>query len=95
MASHRQKMVRCVVSAFGWRDIARPNEAVFGNVGSYVSFRMREADARRLVSGNDGFNANVISDLGRGEVVAQLLQDGFARTRLLRLPTGRKRTTTI
>lgn len=52
-------------------------EAIFGNVGSYISFRMREEDAQRLAKGIDGFNARTISGLGKGEVVAQLMQDGM------------------
>ena len=48
--------------------------AVFGNVGSYVSFRVSQRDAEILAREVDGFNARIISELGQGEVVAQLLQ---------------------
>ena len=49
--------------------------AVFGNVGSYVSFRVSQRDAEILAREIDGFNAQIISELGQGEVVAQLLQE--------------------
>lgn len=49
-------------------------DAVFGNVGSYISFRVREKDAEILANEIDGFSANIITGLGRGEVVAQVLE---------------------
>lgn len=49
--------------------------AVFGNVGSYISFRVRDKDAEILAREIDGFSAEQITGLGRGEVVTQLLVD--------------------
>lgn len=51
-------------------------EAVFGNVGSYISFRVGEGDADILAREIDGFNAGIIGGLGRGQVVAQLIRNG-------------------
>lgn len=53
---------------------ATVRDAVFGNVGSYIAFRVGEADAKILAREIGGFSASTYSGLGRGQVVAQLLE---------------------
>lgn len=50
--------------------------AVFGNVGSIVSFRVGEADGQILSRELDGYAASTLSNLGNFEVCAKLLSNG-------------------
>jgi len=58
-------------------------EAIFGNVGNYISFRVGERDAEILANEIDGFSATTITGLGRGQVVAQLLRDSTPSNAIL------------
>lgn len=50
------------------------SNAVFGNVGSIVSFRVSAGDAERLSEEIGEFHPRIFRDLERGEVCARLLQ---------------------
>ena len=55
-------------------------EAVFGNVGSLISFRVGETDAKRLEREyGGGYSAHQFADLGNHEICAKLLMDGAHR----------------
>ena len=55
-------------------------DAVFGNVGSLIAFRVGETDATRLEREyGGGFTAHQFADLGNHEVCAKLLMDGTHR----------------
>ncbi|PLX33595.1 MAG: hypothetical protein C0605_16110 [Hyphomicrobiales bacterium] len=49
-------------------------DAVFGNVGSIVSFRVSARDAERLAKEVGTYHPRIFGDLGVGEVVAKLLK---------------------
>lgn len=51
-------------------------EAVFGNVGSLIAFRVAASDAERLAKEIGGFAPAVLGDLGLGEICARLTVDG-------------------
>jgi hypothetical protein len=50
--------------------------AIFGNVGTLVSFRVGNADAEVLSRELDPYAPSVLADLGRGEVCVKLTVDG-------------------
>ena len=52
-------------------------QAVFGNVGTLIAFRIGNTDAEVMEKefGNT-FTASVLTDLGRYEAVVKLLEDG-------------------
>lgn len=55
-------------------------DAVFGNVGSLISFRVGESDASRLEREFGGaFTGSQFADLGNHEIFAKLLMDGVHR----------------
>jgi len=55
-------------------------DAVFGNVGSLIAFRVGETDATRLEREyGGGFTARQFADLGNHEICAKLLMDGTHR----------------
>ena len=49
-------------------------DAVFGNVGSIVSFRVSATDAERLAKEVGTYHPRIFGDLGVGEIVAKLVQ---------------------
>jgi type IV secretory pathway TraG/TraD family ATPase VirD4 len=53
-------------------------EAVFGNVGSIVSFRLSGSDAAEMSRQMLDFNPLIFRDLRRGELCVSLIQDGQA-----------------
>lgn len=55
-------------------------KAVFGNVGTLISFRVGYSDAEIMEKGfGNTFPASVLSDLGRYEAIVKLLEDGANR----------------
>jgi hypothetical protein len=53
----------------------RLQAAIFGNVGTLISFRVGPGDAEVLAPQLDPYAPAVLADLGRGEVCARLTQD--------------------
>lgn len=55
-------------------------QAVFGNVGTVITFRIGHTDAEVLAKEFGGtFSVNMLADLGRYEAVVKLLEDGTNR----------------
>jgi hypothetical protein len=55
-------------------------QAVFGNVGTLISFRVGYSDAEIMEREfSKAFPASILSDLGRYEAIVKLLQDGANR----------------
>jgi hypothetical protein len=55
-------------------------QAVFGNVGTLISFRIGHADAEIMAKEfGSAFTVNMLADLGRYEAVVKLLEDGTNR----------------
>lgn len=53
-------------------------KAVFGNVGSLISFRVSAEDADRLAKEIGEYSPETLSNLSRGEICARLTRDGEA-----------------
>lgn len=58
-------------------------DAVFGNVGNLVSFRVGDADAKLLEREFGGYSAATLSSLGNFEICARLLDGGEQREAFL------------
>ncbi len=55
-------------------------QAVFGNVGTLISFRIGHADAEVMAKEfGETFSVNMLADLGRFEAAVKLLEDGSNR----------------
>jgi hypothetical protein len=55
----------------------RVRDALIGNVGSVVAFRVGEEDARLLARVLAPWPATTLRELGRGEIIAQLIERGM------------------
>jgi len=59
-------------------------QAVFGNVGTIITFRIGHTDAEVMAGEFGGtFSVNMLADLGRHEAVVKLLEDGTNRQAFL------------
>jgi hypothetical protein len=56
----------------------RVRDALIGNVGSVVAFRVGDEDARMLARVLAPWPATTLRELGRGEIITQLIQGGLA-----------------
>jgi hypothetical protein len=50
--------------------------AIFGNVGTLISFRVGDTDADELAGAFAPWPANVLRELGRGETLMRVLRGG-------------------
>jgi hypothetical protein len=79
MLSEIRKYGLAMTLANQYLDQTRPDvrDAVFGNVGSIISFRVGESDAATLAREFGGhLSPSLFSGLGNYEIVAKLLQEG-------------------
>jgi hypothetical protein len=80
--SEARKYRLCLTLSHQYTDQLRPEirEAVFGNVGSLISFRVGHRDAQMLEGEfGDGFNARRFAELSNYEVCAKVLVGGQDR----------------
>jgi len=77
LAETRKQRLALTISNQHIEQLSDPiRAAVFGNVGSIVSFRVGEADGQILSRELDGYSPATLSSLGNFEVCAKLLQGG-------------------
>jgi len=77
--SEARKYRLCLTLSHQYVDQLEPSirDAVFGNVGSLVAFRVGHADAKRLEPAFGGiYSAHHFATLGNGDVCAKLLSSG-------------------
>ncbi len=77
--SEARKYRLCLTLSHQYVDQVRPEirDAVFGNVGSIVAFRVGHRDAKQLeLAFGETYRASELSSLGNHEVCAKLLADG-------------------
>ena len=83
MLAEARKYRLCLILSHQYIDqLSVPvRQAVFGNVGTLVAFRVGHTDAEVLEKEFDNtFSAGTLTDLDRYEAVVKLLEDGTART---------------
>lgn len=77
LSETRKQRLALTISNQHIEQLSEPTRAaVFGNVGSIVSFRVGEADGQILSRELDGYSAATLSNLGNYEVCAKLLLGG-------------------
>jgi hypothetical protein len=72
----------CLILSHQYLDQLSPpvQQAVFGNVGTLITFRIGHTDAEVMAKEFGGtFSVNMLADLGRYEAVVKLLEDGANR----------------
>jgi hypothetical protein len=77
--SEARKYRLCLTLSHQYVDQVRPEirDAVFGNVGSIVAFRVGHRDAKQLeLAFGETYRASQLTSLGNHEVCAKLLADG-------------------